>query len=728
MKQNEVLISVITIVKNNDETLSRAIDSVLVQPFHDYEYIIVNDGSTDSTGSLIDGYAESNSKIKPVHLPDCIGRSMARNAGLDKAAGQYVLFLDSDDYLSENALNDLYLIAQRYKADIVYGRMRCFDNKTGDWISRHYTDEIINRELHNIRIDDHLSLVNNHHIVGRLYRNEFLKNNKIRFSTTRRNGEDVLFSFYTVFFADNISIDPSKKVYFYCLGNYIDTANESKLIDARDNVLETINYAVKHGSASLQSAMWKKGVVFSSDLSRASKVYKGNDLGLISYISSLRELVSGTDEKHTSSLSKYQNEYLSALRNGDALKAYQLWNAYINRNSIATYNVRTGATDVRGCIRLIAARMVYRLQMTPIWRLLLPLRWLVKKILKLNSNIKSKPKNYNTLENNKSRLKVSVIIPVFNVEQYLRQCLASVVSQSLRDIEIICINDASPDNSQSILDEYAAENSRFMMLRHENNKGLAASRNTGLDVATGEYIYFLDSDDYLANKNVLERLYSAACVDDADEVIGGVLKWHEHTGESYLDWHKHYLKREIHGEHLSNLPQLRCNVVAWNKLIKKSLIDQYSIRFDERLRKHEDNPFSCMVHILSDKISIIPNTAYIYRQARGDSIMNVNKKEDAYHRNTYCSEIFKFIESDEKYHVYREIYYPMYLRQLIQGAQILSQFTPSQQEKSSLMSMWFDTLSVITNELPGVPDNLKEIVRLIGDNKLDAAWNKSLLI
>lgn len=279
-----------------------------------------------------------------------------------------------------------------------------------------------------------------------------------------------------------------------------------------------------------------------------------------------------------------------------------------------------------------------------------------------------------------------------------------------------------------ILDEYAAENENFILLMHDKNRGLSAARNTGLEVSTGQYVFFLDSDDLLARDNALEILYRAACADAADEVIGGVLKWHEHTGEKYLDWHKNYLTKEIHGEQLSNLPQLRCNVVAWNKLIKKSLLDENSIQFNENIRKHEDNPFSCMVHVLTKKISIIPVTTYLYRQARSGSIMNKKKKEDAYSRNSYCSEIFRFIESGELYHQFRDMYYPMYSRQLIQGAGIMSQFSPSQSEKMELMEKWAESLGVMTDELPGVPDNLREIVFLVRSEKFEEAWDKAVLL
>lgn len=109
---------------------------------------------------------------------------------------------------------------------------------------------------------------------------------------------------------------------------------------------------------------------------------------------------------------------------------------------------------------------------------------------------------------------VSVIIPVFNVEKYLRQCLDSVISQTYTDLEIIIVDDGSTDSSGSICDEYAAADSRIQVI-HRENGGLSAARNTALDVARGEWLVFVDSDDYLM-PDMIERLYSACIAHDAD--------------------------------------------------------------------------------------------------------------------------------------------------------------------------------------------------------------------
>ena len=101
--------------------------------------------------------------------------------------------------------------------------------------------------------------------------------------------------------------------------------------------------------------------------------------------------------------------------------------------------------------------------------------------------------------------KISVIVPVYNVEKFIKRCLDSIINQTMRDLEIILVNDGSTDNSGKICDEYAQLDNRITVI-HKENGGLSSARNTGLDVATGEWIAFVDSDDYI-EKNMYEVLY-----------------------------------------------------------------------------------------------------------------------------------------------------------------------------------------------------------------------------
>lgn len=126
-------------------------------------------------------------------------------------------------------------------------------------------------------------------------------------------------------------------------------------------------------------------------------------------------------------------------------------------------------------------------------------------------------------------VKVSIIIPVYNVEKYLEQCLDSVLNQSLNDIEVICINDGSTDSSPDILNEYKSKDQRLKIIS-QSNQGAGASRNNALKYANGEYVYFMDSDDYL-DEDALKKAYTVAFDNDADFAIFKIQNFYEETGE-----------------------------------------------------------------------------------------------------------------------------------------------------------------------------------------------------
>ena len=133
--------------------------------------------------------------------------------------------------------------------------------------------------------------------------------------------------------------------------------------------------------------------------------------------------------------------------------------------------------------------------------------------------------------------KLSVIVPVYNVEKLLERCLDSILSQTLSDIEVICVDDCSPDNSIGILHRYQQKDSRVKVYRHAENKRQGGARNTALEVATGEYIGFIDSDDYI-DPDFYQKLYDAAKGADADLAITGIIKHRKQVSRTVISFDK----------------------------------------------------------------------------------------------------------------------------------------------------------------------------------------------
>ena len=324
MTTHTPLMSVIIIVKDNEDLLPRAIESALAQTQDDFELVIINDGSTDSTGKIIDSFQKADSRVKPHHLDTNIGRSSARNIGLDTSRGKYITFLDADDYLPKTAIADLSSTAEDNDADIVFGRIKAFNSETGEWIKGHYTDIFMTREHHGIEVNDLPELLHNHAIVGRCYRRDYIKKNNIRFSTKRRNAEDVTFSFYSKFYAQRISIIPNSTVYFYSAGNFIITANRSKVEDARDSIIEILDHVYQHAGDNIIETMQKKSAIFAGNLGRAKEVFGMTD-ELRNYLPSLVPLVNRASEELLDTLPPYYQRFARAIRAYDFDRAFYLF-------------------------------------------------------------------------------------------------------------------------------------------------------------------------------------------------------------------------------------------------------------------------------------------------------------------------------------------------------------------------------------------------------------------
>jgi glycosyltransferase involved in cell wall biosynthesis len=204
----------------------------------------------------------------------------------------------------------------------------------------------------------------------------------------------------------------------------------------------------------------------------------------------------------------------------------------------------------------------------------------------------------------KHSVKISVIIPVFNVEKYLRRCLDSVLSQTFTDFEIILVDDCSPDASPEICEEYAQKGSRIKVIHNPQNKGLPQARKVGLEDASGDYILFVDSDDWIEN-NMLELLYNKAIGDDLDMVYCG---FYRNTGGEQEEFDLHYIddKFEVMRRVIS---RIHFPSAVWNKLVKH---DIYKKIIFPAASRGEDIQISIQVMHHIKKFGYIQKSLYHY--------------------------------------------------------------------------------------------------------------------
>lgn len=246
--------------------------------------------------------------------------------------------------------------------------------------------------------------------------------------------------------------------------------------------------------------------------------------------------------------------------------------------------------------------------------------------------------------------KVSVIVPIYNVEKYLEKCINSLLSQTLEDIQIILVNDGSKDNSGNIAKEYEKNNKNRVIYVEKENGGLSDARNYGLKYATGDFIAFLDSDDYI-EKNDYEEMYNKAIEENADYVECDFI-W-EFPNKIRVDKQYPYKNKK---EMLSFV-----RVVAWNKLIKRQLITDNNLEFPKGLR-YEDVEFTYKLIPFINKFAYVDKPFIHYVQREG-SIANVQNERTA-EIFTVLDNVIEFYKKNNIYEEYRnelEYNYARYL-------------------------------------------------------------------
>lgn len=202
---------------------------------------------------------------------------------------------------------------------------------------------------------------------------------------------------------------------------------------------------------------------------------------------------------------------------------------------------------------------------------------------------------------------VSIIVPVYNVEKYLARCLDSIINQTLKSIEIICINDGSTDNSAEILDKYAQKDNRIKIIT-QKNAGLSAARNAGMKIVKGEYIGFVDSDDWVDN-DYFEKLYNAAKNNDCDIAVSDFIRRHKKSQKKRLNLSEEKVFEKPEDKYL--ICKTYREGCVWNKIYKTELLMTIDLKFVPGMF-YEDRDFTARSLFYSKKLITVPNTYYNY--------------------------------------------------------------------------------------------------------------------
>ncbi|MCK8073693.1 glycosyltransferase family 2 protein [Vibrio sp. 1CM23M] len=256
---------------------------------------------------------------------------------------------------------------------------------------------------------------------------------------------------------------------------------------------------------------------------------------------------------------------------------------------------------------------------------------------------------------------VSVVIPTYNVSSYIKRCLDSVINQSYKNIEILVIDDVGQDDSIDKVKSYDDE--RIEIITHEKNKGLAGARNTGIERAKGQFILFLDSDDYIDDK-LIEKCIYTQFLDDVDVVAFSSQHVDDNGNLFPVEWFEKY-SGETHSS--SNIKErnshniIAWDVAAWSKLIRLDFLKDNDITFQEEQRYFEDHYFSAKLYSMEANFSYIDEKLHYYYRRSDDnnkSITQIVSPLVSYYRSRMMKEVSTMLREREV--DYRDVFFPVY--------------------------------------------------------------------
>lgn len=227
--------------------------------------------------------------------------------------------------------------------------------------------------------------------------------------------------------------------------------------------------------------------------------------------------------------------------------------------------------------------------------------------------------------------KLSIIIPVYNVENYISQCLDSIIAQDFQDYEVICVNDGSTDNSLEKLQSYKNDN---IVIIDKKNEGSGIARNTALSIAKGEYVFFVDGDDWI-EKDSLQKMINEADKLQTDILIFGGISCYELSNGDYKKQNGGYSINKLPKKYLNKIfsaKEIKKDVfkfpsTAWTKLYKRSFLIENNIKFQDIKVGQDQLPFFHSM-ITANRIAILKENLYCYRKNRKGSAMTVKKKKN----------------------------------------------------------------------------------------------------
>ena len=595
------IISVIIPVYNAQRYLWECLDSVLNQTLDQIEVICIDDGSTDFSHEILEQYAGQDSMVKLFSQQNC-GVGVARNRGIEEANGKYLFFMDADDFIDADLLKDAHERAESVDADIVLFPIDTYDQITHLRSPRPWMLEeklLPKKSFFSWKdIPDHIFNITSPGACNKLCKSEFVKKNRLKFAEFLHS-EDVVFTLPALALAERITTSSMRFKYYYRknVPTSLETVPNCTPLIFMDAFLRVKEILI---SAGIYSHIRKSF----SNCVLSSCIY---ELEKQKDYESYKQVLCLLKEKAFSEFD------IELMKKDDFLSPY-LFSKYMDLS------------------KSNKSEKLYKNN-------------LKKSMNDLNSN------DAGALE--LEHPKVSVIIPVYNAERYLWECLDSLLRQTMTDFEIICVDDGSTDHSYAILQEYAKKDKRFIILQQQNQYA-GVARNRGMEVAKGEYYLFLDADDFF-EPELLAHTYAYACATEADICVYPVRKYDNVTREfSPMPWTcvTDICQREKTFSRKTNPKEIFqfTSPAPWNKLFCRRFIERHNLHF-QNTRSANDLAFVMTALALADRISILDESLLNYRRNVSTTLQATQSKEPF----AFYKALIRLKENLQTLNIYQEL-------------------------------------------------------------------------
>lgn len=574
-------VSIIIPVYNAEKYLGKCLESLLSQTLQEMEIICVDDGSSDGSPEILKRFQERDGRVRILTQENQYAGA-ARNNGMKEAQGEYLLFLDADDFFENTLLEKVYNQGKKMEADIVLFGAKQYNDKTGivSPASWYFKRDALPREnpfSGKTENTDVFALVTPAPWT-KLFRREFVEKQGLSFQGLQ-NSNDVYFVLTALALAEKIT--------------YVD----EELVFYRVGMKGSLQ-----GSKSLHP-----------------------DCFIEAYAGVYHEL------QRRGIYERYEEGFMNILLSGCAhnLRTVTDWEL---RRRICERMAEPEFAEMG----LMERREEYfrrKEDFVFVNGILNAFEWEAQHQKRL---LPTEPVIIRKAENDIGIPRVSVIIPVYNVEKYLRECLDSIVNQTLREIEIICVDDGSTDGSPEILREYGEKDCRITIISQEN-RGISSARNHGADIASGEYFYFMDGDDIL-ERDALSRLYQLSEEKSLDVLYfdGESFFETEELKEIKKNYITYYARKGDYSRVMTGLQMLH-EMIAMDEY-RSSLCLQFissvhyrqeNLRFEEGIIG-EDNIFTFQCIMPAHRVYHMKE-AFFHRRVRGNSVMtSAGKFEQVY--------------------------------------------------------------------------------------------------